>query len=1021
LPPAAVQPNFSPTFFTSVAAARAAGTDLTNGTNIESLATQYRYNSLNQVIAQQSPDGGKSQFWYDRLGRLAVSQNAKQAGDTSYSYTLYDPLGRITEVGQKPQTAMMTQTISQDTTALPNWLNNLTTGSAKVQITRTYYDIPYMGVGVVPNMTGLNLRNRVAYSMVIDVDNINQPPYRAATFYSYDPHGNVDSLLQDYGLGSIMSANNRFKLMVYNYDLISGKVNQVSYQPGQADAFYHQYSYDAENRITSVRTSTDSIEWQNDASYTYYRHGPLARTEIGDLQLQGIDYAYTVQGWLKSINPSWVTPTGSTDQYDSDGVATPAHFERDAYKLNLNYFDDGTYTDFTPIAPNPGYVQGNGIPTASKRNLYNGNIGSIGINIRALATSGARDAGPMLYNYGYDQLNRITKMDAWNANGSFRPAGTVALPEYAERYGYDPNGNILTLNRNGDSVHTSMDQLSYKYIYAKTGGGTGEYVPGSAPTTGVDHLTNQLSSIQDAVTGNSYTGDIKTQAAFNYQYDAIGELTDDDTAKIHNITWNVYGKLLSLSDTNNTISFTYDAAGNRISKLAHGITTWYVRDAKGGIMSVYSQGNTAVHGDSLTQTEAHLYGSSRLGLLNLSVNCASTLAQPTLRSLVRGNKLFELTNHLGNVLVTISDKKIQHSTDSTTVSYYTADVTNANDYYSFGMQMPARSFAAATAGNYRYGFNGKEQDPEVKGPGGQYDYGMRVYDPRVGRFMSVDPLKKKYPELTPYQFASNTPIQATDLDGKEGAWEVNMYLNIERARSRAEHPKASDIKINIEASINTFFDLAPVSAAFQGVMAPLNLYEYTNRNNNQRDPKIRAEDSKMASNAAIDVVMGWGAGQIMGSTIKFFKGLAEQDVKYLFRGTSEDFEGSAASQKLETTPTSSDPVVATIFSIESKNYGKGVVQIVLPSDLQGVEYTGSNVLGSLEHEIGIGLKPSDLTKKVTATISSDQARGILKNLGINLPSKISVADVSATIENTPRLTSSQTDEFYKQAIKIANQ
>ena len=87
---------------------------------------------------------------------------------------------------------------------------------------------------------------------------------------------------------------NRFKTMTYDYDLISGKVNQVSYQPGKADGFYHQYSYDAENRITGVRSSTDSIQWENDAAYAYYRHGPLARTQIGSLQLQGIDYAYTV-------------------------------------------------------------------------------------------------------------------------------------------------------------------------------------------------------------------------------------------------------------------------------------------------------------------------------------------------------------------------------------------------------------------------------------------------------------------------------------------------------------------------------------------------------------------------------------------------------------------------------------------------------------------------------------------------------------------------------------------------------
>ena len=361
LPPDGVIPNYSASYFARVACSRAAKMDLTNGMNIESLATQYRYNTLNQVTVQRSPDGGTSQFWYDRLGRLAVSQNAKQADSGVYSYTEYDALGRITEVGQKPKDTAMTQTISQDTTALAGWLS---AGSLKVQITRTVYDtayVPMSGSSVLIN--GSNLRNRVAYTMVIDQENTNVPEWRAATFYSYDPHGNVDSLVQDFGPNSVMGqvTGNRFKIMTYDYDLISGKVNQVSYQPGQADAFYHQYTYDAENRLVGVSTSRDSIQWENDASYTYYRHGPLARSELGSLGLQGIDYAYTLQGWLKSINPSWITPSGTTDQYDSDGVSTVAYFERDAYKLNLNYFDDGTYTDFSPINPQSGYVQGNAL------------------------------------------------------------------------------------------------------------------------------------------------------------------------------------------------------------------------------------------------------------------------------------------------------------------------------------------------------------------------------------------------------------------------------------------------------------------------------------------------------------------------------------------------------------------------------------------------------------------------------------------------------------------------------------
>ena len=90
----------------------------------------------------------------------------------------------------------------------------------------------------------------------------------------------------------------------------------------------------------------------------------------------------------------------------------------------------------------------------------------------------------------------------------------------------------------------------------------------------------------------------------------------------------------------------------------------------------------------------------------------------------------------------------------------------ANDYYPFGMQMPGRKYSQA-GGGYRYGFNGKENDNEVKGEGNQQDYGMRIYDPRVGKFLSVDPLTKKYPWYTPYQFAGNMPIQFVDLDGAE--------------------------------------------------------------------------------------------------------------------------------------------------------------------------------------------------------------------------------------------------------------
>jgi RHS repeat-associated protein len=72
---------------------------------------------------------------------------------------------------------------------------------------------------------------------------------------------------------------------------------------------------------------------------------------------------------------------------------------------------------------------------------------------------------------------------------------------------------------------------------------------------------------------------------------------------------------------------------------------------------------------------------------------------------------------------------------------------------------------------YKYGFNGKENDKETT----TQDYGMRIYDPRLGRFLSTDPITQSYPWYTPYQFAGNMPTIAIDLDGLEEYVVTNFY------------------------------------------------------------------------------------------------------------------------------------------------------------------------------------------------------------------------------------------------------
>ncbi len=122
------------------------------------------------------------------------------------------------------------------------------------------------------------------------------------------------------------------------------------------------------------------------------------------------------------------------------------------------------------------------------------------------------------------------------------------------------------------------------------------------------------------------------------------------------------------------------------------------------------------------------------------------------------------------MVTVISDKKlgvVDSSVDVNQYAYYNPEIIDATDYYSFGM---VRLNYNAGIYAYRYGFNGKEKDNDVKGEGEQIDYGARVFDPRVGpRFFSVDPLTRQYPELSPYQFASDNPIANIDLDGLEKA------------------------------------------------------------------------------------------------------------------------------------------------------------------------------------------------------------------------------------------------------------
>lgn len=832
--------------------------------NSFALTTRYRHNSLDQIIEQISPDAGKSNFYYDRLGRATLSRNAEQATSSpskTYSYTLYDNQGRITEIGQMRHNTTATRAGIYN---FASWATFFGYAYTKEEVTKTVYDQPSATV-FASGFTQNNLRSRVSYSQ-------NRPKGNAnlvfTTYYDYDIHGNVKSVVHENLLAPAAAfEQNRVD---YTYDLITASVKKVAYNSGGPDRFFLKYAYDDKNRMTEARSSRSDYKYDLDAKYFYFWHGDLARVELGQNKIQGVDYAYTIQGWQKSMNSDGLQANKDPGLDGHIDVSNPnRNFARDAYGYSLNYYTN----DYTPIVGT--YQQTPDLPAGYLyADLWNGNIAAMNNTLR---NPNGYTVHPLLQRFGYDQLNRIAKTEAhndFNPTGNQWPVSPAPMQEYATSYAYDPSGNIHYLNRQGNKIDSlEMDSLDY------------DYYP----------LTNRLRQVKDRADDAAYNVDIKDQSLYsaNYVYNNIGNLIKDETQEIADIEWTVYGKVSRITrkpgSTKPDIELYYNATGDRVMKKiipnngtpVH--TEYYVHDASGNVLAVYE------HVDAPQETysvkEQVIYGVERVGTWKSNLELYSHIpASPEIHIITRGERRYELVDHLNNVHSVVSDRKKRICGDGG-YAYSEADIINANDYYAFGMQMPGRSLNKAclthkfeftfnpnmvylrltfeflnrptqinseftvnsvlfptgtyatlqdgldnmitefnaiegvyaymdgsgkliihfdgcifgdlenldydlnvssganslsythtqnvpapdalVASRYRFGFNGMEKLDEIYGDANAYDFGARVYDPRLGRWFAVDPQAGSFAGLSPYNFTANSPLMFVDPDGEK--------------------------------------------------------------------------------------------------------------------------------------------------------------------------------------------------------------------------------------------------------------
>lgn len=317
------------------------------------------------------------------------------------------------------------------------------------------------------------------------------------------------------------------------------------------------------------------------------RQSTLARTELGRLKVQGIDYAYTLQGWIKGVNSTTLDSTRDIG-HDADtasiiisGTRNPnpnRYVAKDVFGYTLGYYH-GDFSSIRTYSSTAYFdlVQNSSSYYAASPDLFNGNISKMVTAIEPFMKGGASPIGKA---FKYDQLNRIVSAKVYtnsSVSGNYWNSGGSADSRWAETFSYDANGNITKLVRKGNKSDTlNMDYLEYYY----------------------ESGTNKLNYVNDTVRSANYSNDIDDQSTNNYSYDAIGNLIKDTKEEIHDINWTVYGKIRSIIRTTGSekadLSFAYTPDGHRSIKSVTLDSSFgpdrsiYIQDAQGNIMAVYT-------------------------------------------------------------------------------------------------------------------------------------------------------------------------------------------------------------------------------------------------------------------------------------------------------------------------------------------------------------------------------------------------------------------------------------------------
>lgn len=515
---------------------------------------RYEYDKRNRMIMKKVPGAGEVWMVYDALDRLVMTQDAnmRSTNQKKWMYTQYDNLNRPIATG------LITD---------PTNYNNL-----NYHLTAAYTSTSYP---VMANYTNEELTHSFFndYSWLSAYGNPLPATYTSTYDTSFKPASNTvwpyaqanvqSSQLTGLATGSrtkVLGTANTYLYTVSFYDE-KGRVIQTQGTniTGGTDITTTQYTwagqplvtvlkqakatgikpqehvvvskmqYDDLGRLLNVRKAVYSKV--NDTAIVkpeqlivkneYNALGQVKTKTLGANNLETLKFDYNIRGWLLGTNRDYAKDSSSTNYFG---------FDLGYDKANNNIIGGQTYN-------NP---------------QYNGNI-------EGMVWKCKGDGEKRKYDFAYDAANRLLKADftQYTSNAFNQTAGVNFNVRMGDGINadsaYDDNGNIRRMQQWGLKINTSsqIDDLRYTYV----------------------SNTNRLQGVIDGANGagDSKLGDFKynpaTKTSSDYSYDVNGNMNLDNNKSIRNITYthlnlpqtiNVFGK--------GTITYTYDAAGNKLRK-----------------------------------------------------------------------------------------------------------------------------------------------------------------------------------------------------------------------------------------------------------------------------------------------------------------------------------------------------------------------------------------------------------------------------------------------------------------------